>query len=124
MDTFRTRRLAVIDLHGFTGSTIRLWLVRAEMLVATIVAAFVGILFLREGHALGWVLGVIVLGIAANYLVLTVWVLILWNREKLASEFDAHDIRKDGRYYSIGQFRLVIPFYFVYLAARPSERLV
>jgi NADH:ubiquinone oxidoreductase subunit K len=124
LDNFRTRRLAVIDLHGYTGSRVRLWLVRVEVLLATAVGAIVGTVFIRQGTALGWVLGLLALGIAANYLVLTLWVLVLWNRERLATEFNAYDIAGDGRYYTVGQFRLLMPFYFVLLAARSTERRV
>lgn len=124
LDSFRTRRLAVIDLHGYSGSRVRLWLVRVEMLLATAVGALVGTLFIRQGTASGWVLGLPAVGVAANYLVLTLWVLVLWNRERLAAEFIAHEIAEDGRYYTVGQFRLVIPFYFVFLAGRPTERRV
>ena len=120
---FRVRRLAVIDLHGLSGSNVRLWLVRIEFGIATLIAAGLGFLFVHAGQIQGTVLGVIAFGIAANYFVLVIWAVKL-RRPRLASEFAAHDVHADGRSYSLGQLRLVVPFLFLGLAARPCERVV
>jgi hypothetical protein len=38
------------------------------------------------GSVNGWIIGVIVLGIGANYLVLTAWVIVLWDRGRYRGE--------------------------------------
>ncbi len=112
----------MIDLHGFHGTTLRLWLVRVEFVVATIIAAALAVLFIAHGGASGWIIGLIAAGIGTNYLVLAGWAVVLHDPERLAREFAAHDVAVDGRYYSVGQFRLAIPFLLPIMAARAVER--
>lgn len=120
---FRVRRLAVIDLHGFGGTKLRLWLVRVEFVLAVVLAAGLGGLFLRTGTIEGICIGIASIGIAANNAVLSGWAMVL-RRERLAKEFTAHNVEHDGRFYSIGQIRLVVPFLFPVLAVRACERRV
>ena len=121
---FRIRRLAVIDLHGLRGTPRRRWLVRGEFALTIAVCVFLGVLFCKHGSMTGWVLGLALLGIGCNYAVLTGWAIALWNPQRLALEFQATCIDADGRFYSIGQWRLVVPFLFLVLAMRPTERHV
>ena len=121
---FRVRRLAVIDLHGSRGTARRLWLVRCEFALTIAVCVFLGVLFCRHGGVTGWILGLALLGIGCNYAVLTGWAIVLWNPQRLALEFQATSIAVDGRSYSIGQWRLAVPFLFLVLASRSTERQV
>jgi hypothetical protein len=121
---FRVRRLAVIDLHGRSGSAVRLWLVRAEFPVAAALFIAFAVLFADHGTLTGWVLGIVFVGIGCNYLVLTAWMLILRDRQRLSREFLARDVGEDSHLYRAGQARLLVPFLFLYLASRPGERRV
>ena len=124
MNRFRVRRLAVIDLHGSSGTRRRRWLVSSEFAMAVAVSVILCMLFCVHGGVNGWIIGVLILGIGCNYAVLTGWAIVLWNPQRLADEFQATSVAVDGRYYSIGQWRLAVPFLFVILALRSSERQV
>lgn len=122
MNRFRVRRLAVIDLHGYGGTSIRRWLVRVEFVLTVLVCLVLGVLLCMHGGLVGWAVGLLLLGIGGNYTVLAGWAVVLWNPQRLAHEFLASDITADGRYYSLAQWRLAIPFLFLILALRSSER--
>jgi hypothetical protein len=124
VNRFRVRRLAVIDLHGYGGSAVRRWLVRIEFFLAAIGCLVLGVFLCAHGGVVGWAVGLALLGIGANYLVLGAWAVVLWNPERLAREFVVHDITADGPYISRAQWRVAVPFLFLILALRSSERQI
>jgi hypothetical protein len=124
VNRFRVRRLAVIDLHAYGGTALRRWFVRIEFFLAAIGCLVLGVFLCAHGGVVGWAVGLALLGIGANYMVLAAWAVVLWNPERLAREFGAHDVRADGSYISRARWRVAVPFLFLILALQSSERQI
>jgi hypothetical protein len=85
------RRLAALDMHGARGTRRRRLVILAEFALGTIGCVVLGAWALTWGDAGGVVLGIWLLGLSANYLPLTTYVLALWQPEVLKAELAGAD---------------------------------
>ena len=116
------RRLAALDMHGTRGTRRRRRVILAEFALGTVGAAALGVWALTWSGADGLVLGVWLLGIAANYLPLTAHVLTLWPPGKLEAELAGADLRAELHHYTRAQFRVLVPFWVAGLALAQARR--
>ena len=84
--TLDVRRLAALDMHGARGTRRRRWVILGEFALGTVGSAALGVWALTWGGAVGVIFGIWLLGLAANYLPLTVHVLALWRQPALDGE--------------------------------------
>ncbi|HEY7630739.1 MAG TPA: hypothetical protein VH817_08570 [Thermoleophilaceae bacterium] len=110
------RRLAALDMHGARGSRRRRHVILAEFALGTIGGAALGVWALTWDSAAGVVLGVWLLGLAANYLPLTAHVLSLWPPGALEAELGGTDVRAELRQYTRAQLWVLVPFWIAGLA--------
>lgn len=116
------RRLAALDMHGTRGTRRRRRLILGEFALATAGGAALGAWALTSGGAVGVILGVWSLGIAANYLPLTLHVIALWRQPALDAELAGINLRAELREYSRAQAWLVVPFWVAALALAQARR--
>lgn len=116
------RRLAALDMHGTRGTRRRRRLILGEFALATAGGAALGAWALTSGGAVGVILGVLSLGIAANYLPLTLHVIALWRQPALDAELAGINLRAELREYSRAQAWLVVPFWVAALALAQARR--
>jgi hypothetical protein len=108
--SFRVRRLAAIDMYGTRGTVRRRRLVLAEFLLGCLVSLALGGYVLWRGGLEGWLVGLWLIGIGANYLSLSIHALDLARSDRLSAEIAAiDDLAAQSRYYSIAQIRLFVP---------------
>ena len=117
------RRLAAVDMHGARGSRLRRSVILSEFLLGTVGGAAFGVLVLFNwGGAVGLVVGIVLLGLAANYGALALHAIALSPSDALAAELRDVDMSLALRHYSIVQFWIFVPFLFGLLAvAQASE---
>lgn len=118
------RRLAALDMHGTRGTLRRRRVILAEFGLGVVGAAVLGIWLLIRGGTVGIVFGVWLLGLAANYLPLTVHVLALWRSEALQAELEGIDLRGQFSYYTRAQVWVLVPFWIAGLAILQTRRRV
>ncbi len=116
------RRLAALDMHGARGTRRRRRLILVEFALATVGAAALGAWALTSGGAVGVILGVWSLGIAANYLPLTLHVIGLWRQDALHAELAGVNLRAQLREYTRAQAWLLVPFWVAALALAQARR--
>lgn len=122
--TFSVRRLAAVDLHGLHGNPVRRRLVAVEFPLTVAVTGALGGYLLASGGVSGWIGGLWLLGVAANYLPLTMHAVLLSRPGRLAAELrDVEDLAAEARRYSIAQVRLLIPGLVAVLSWRQRGRL-
>ena len=117
------RRLAALDMHGARGTRRRRRVILAEFALGTIGGVALGAWALTWGDAVGVVLGIWLLGLAANYLPLTAHVVALWQPGALQAELAGADLGAELRHYTRVQFWVLVPFWIAGLAllqARPA----
>jgi hypothetical protein len=68
------------------------------------------------------VLGVWLLGLAANYLPLTTYVLALWQPEDLKAELAGADLGAELRHYTRAQLSVLVPFWVAGIALAQIRR--
>ena len=120
--TLDVRRLAALDMHGARGTRRRRWVILGEFAFGTVGSAALGLWALTWGGAVGVILGIWLLGIAANYLPLTVHVLALWRRPALDAELAGIDMRAELRNYTRAQVWVLVPFWIAGLALARRRR--
>lgn len=116
------RRLAAVDMHGARGTRWRRRVILAEFALGTIGGVALGVWALTWGGAAGVVLGILLLGLAANYLALTVHVLALWGPGALEAELAGADLRAELRYYTRAQIWVLVPFWIAGLSLAQTRR--
>ena len=116
------RRLAALDMHGTRGSRRRRRVILCEFALGTVGGAALGAWALTWGGAIGVILGVWLLGLAANYLPLTVHVLALWRQPALDAELAGVDLRTGLRCYTRAQVWVLVPFWVAGLALAQARR--
>jgi hypothetical protein len=122
MTGFDVEQLVAIDMHGARGSALRRHLVQVEFPLAVVLAAAIGGYLLSRGGTAGWISGLWLFGIAANYVPLTYYAVQLSRRGRLAAAVAAlDDLAAASRYYSIAQLRLLVPYLVAVLASRPRR---
>lgn len=116
------RRLAALDMHGAHGTLFRRRVILAEFCFGVAGGAALGIWALTWGSAVGVVAGIWLLGLAANYLPLTIHVLALWRPGALEAELAGVDLAAQLRYYTRVQIWVMVPFWIAGLAVAQARR--
>lgn len=116
------RRLAALDMHGLRGTRLRRHVILAEFALGTVGAAALGVWALTWGDAVGVILGVWLLGLAANYFPLTAQALSLWPSGELKAELADVDLRAELRRYTRAQVWVLVPFWVAVLAVTQRRR--
>lgn len=116
------RRLAALDMHGAAGTRLRRRVILVEFVVGVIGSAALGAWALSWGGAVGLLLGVWLLGLAANYVPLTGHVLALWPKPKLDAELAEVELRAQLRQYTRAQLWVLVPFWIAGLALVQARR--
>jgi hypothetical protein len=126
MDTghgrMNVRRLAALDMHGARGTRRRRRVILAEFALGTVGGAALGAWALTWGGATGVVLGIWLLGLAANYVPLTAHVLALWDPRALEAELSGLNLRAELRHYTRAQIWVLVPFCVAGLAVAQARR--
>ncbi len=120
--TLDVRRLAALDMHGARGTRRRRWVILGEFALGTAGSAALGVWALTWGGAVGVIFGIWLLGLAANYLPLTVHVLALWRQPALDGELAGVDLRAELRNYTRAQVWVLVPFWVAGLALAQARR--
>jgi hypothetical protein len=116
------RRLAALDMHGARGTRRRRRVILFEFAAGTLGSLALGTWALTWGGATGVVLGVWLLGLAANYLPLTAHVIALWRPGALDAELAGADLRAELRHYTRTQVWVLVPFWVAGLALAQARR--
>ncbi len=95
---------------------VRRWVILGEFALGTVGSAALGVWALTGGSIVSVILGIWLLGLAANYLPLTVHVLSLWRRPALNAELAGVDLHAELRYYTRAQVWVLVPFWIAGLA--------
>jgi hypothetical protein len=112
------RRLAAIDMWGSAGVRWRRWVILAEFLLGVFGGAALGLALATSGGgtfatAAGWWL----VGVALNYLPLSLHALTLVRPGALEAEIEGVDVFAELRHYTTAQLWVVVPLLFLVLAA-------
>ena len=116
------RRLAALDMHGARGTRRRRRVILAEFALGAVGSLLLGAWALTWGDATGVVLGIWLLGLAANYVPLTAHVLSLWPPGTLETELAGADLRAELRQYTRAQVWVLVPFWVARLAVAQARR--
>jgi hypothetical protein len=116
------RRLAALDMHGARGTRRRRRIILAEFALGTIGSFVLGVWALTWNEASGVVVGIWLLGLAANYLPLTAHVLALWRPGVLEAELAGADLRAELRRYTRAQIWVLVPFWVAGSALAQARR--
>ncbi len=117
------RRLAALDLHGWSGTSRRRRLILVEFAGAAAAGLGLGLWALVAGPNLGIRLfGLALLGVGLNYVALTVHALRLWRPDALSAELKGLDLGRQLRRYSLLSLWLFAPFLVATLALVQRRR--
>jgi hypothetical protein len=117
MDVLDVRRLAAVDMHGASGSTLRRRVIIGEFVFGAVGGAAFGVWALASWEgAIGVVVGLYLLGLAANYVALALHAITLARRGALDAELRGVDIRSALRHYTVTQVWVFVPGLFAVLA--------
>jgi hypothetical protein len=116
------RRLAALDMHGTRGTRRRRRVILAEFALGTVAGVALGAWALTWGGVADVVLGIWLLGLAANYLPLTAHVLALWHPGALEAELAGADLGAELRHYTRAQVWVLVPFWVAGLALAQARR--
>jgi hypothetical protein len=116
------RRLAALDMYGTRGTRRRRRIILGEFALGTLGCGALGAWALSWGGAVGVIFGVWLLGLAANYLPLTVHVLTLWREPALEVELAGVDLQAQLRSYTRAQVWVLVPFWVAGLALAQVRR--
>lgn len=123
MGPLDVRRLAALDLHGWSGTPRRRRLILSEFVVAAAAGLGLGLWALAAASNPGIrLLGVAMLGIGCNYLALTVHALRLSRPGTLDSELAGIELGPQLKRYTLLSFWLVVPFLVAILAVMQRRR--
>ena len=109
-------------MYGARGTRRRRRVILAEFALGTICCLGLAVWVLTLGGATGLVLGIWLLGLAANYLPLTAHVLALWRPGALEAEVAGADLAAELRHYTRGQIWVLVPFWVAGLALSQGRR--
>jgi hypothetical protein len=113
------RRLAAVDMHGARGTIRRRRVILAEFVLGAVGGAAFGVWALTSWEGvLAVVVGLYLLGLAANYAALALHAITLSRAGALAAELRGTDIRGALRHYTGVQFWVFVPGLFAVLAVR------
>jgi hypothetical protein len=115
------RRLAAIDMWGSAGVRWRRWVILAEFLLGVVGCGALGVDLVFRGD-LQTVLGCWLIGLAANYVPLSVHALTLIQPGALEAEIRGVDVPGELRHYTTAQLWVLVPMLFVVLAVRQRRR--
>jgi hypothetical protein len=116
------RRLAALDMYGARGTRRRRRVILAEFALGTLGCAMLAAWALSWGGAGGVIFGILLLGLAANYLPLTVHALALWREPALDAELAGVDVPAQLRSYTRAQVWVLVPFWIAGLALAQARR--
>ena len=116
------RRLAAIDLWGSAGVQWRRWVILSEFLLAVLGGGAIGVVLIPSGGVARPVIGWVVVGVAANYLPLSLHALTLVRPGALEAEIEGVDVYAELRHYTTAQFWVVVPLLFVVFAVAQWRR--
>ena len=113
------RRLAAIDMWGSAGVRWRRWVILIEFLLGVFGGGALGIgLFLSAEGFLGRLLGAWLVGIALNYVPLSLHALTLVRSNALEAELTDVNVNEELRHYTAAQLWVVVPLLVTVLAAK------
>ncbi|MEV0719783.1 hypothetical protein [Asanoa sp. NPDC050611] len=104
------RRLAAVDMHGSAGAGWRRWVILAEFLLGVVGGLALGLFLVLHAAT---VFGAYVIGVALNYLPLSVHALTLIVPGALERELAGVDVPAALRHYTTRQFAVLVPLLFV-----------
>jgi hypothetical protein len=116
------RRLAALDMHGARGTLRRRRVILGEFALGIVGGVGLGLWALTWASATGVILGIWLLGVAANYVPLTAHLVALWRRDALSAELAGVDLRAEFAFYSRAQFWVLVPFWIARLALAQARR--
>ncbi|RKN45337.1 hypothetical protein [Micromonospora endolithica] len=116
------RRLAAIDMWGSAGVRWRRWVILAEFLLGVVVSGALGVVSVSSGGVLRTVVGCWLIGLAANYVPLSVHALTLIRPGALEAEIRGVDVPGELRHYTTAQLWVVVPLLLVVLAVGQWRR--
>jgi hypothetical protein len=113
------RRLAAVDMWGSAGVRWRRWVILIEFLVGVFGGGALGIgLLVSDGDVPSRLLGVWLVGVALNYVPLSLHALTLIRPGALEAELAGVDVHQELRHYTTAQFWIAVPLLLMVLAAR------
>jgi hypothetical protein len=110
------RRLAAIDMWGSAGVRWRRWVILAEFVLGVVGGGALGGASLSSGNNPGTVVGCWLIGLAANYVPLSVHALTLIRPGALEAEIEGVDVPAELRHYTTAQLWVLVPLLLVVLA--------
>jgi ABC-type Fe3+-siderophore transport system permease subunit len=110
------RRLAAIDMWGSAGARWRRWVILVEFLLGVFALAAIGLVTLRSGGAARTPMAVWLIGVATNYVPLSLHALTLIRPGALEAEIEGADVRAELRHYGVAQLWVAVPLLLVVLA--------
>jgi hypothetical protein len=110
------RRLAALDMYGVRGTRRRRRIILAEYVFGAVGGVAFGAWAFTWGGVAGVIVGLCLLGLAANYAALTAHVVSLWPPGRLEDELAGADVRAELRYYTGVQLWVLVPFWVAALA--------
>ncbi|MFG1840352.1 hypothetical protein [Micromonospora sp. NPDC049175] len=116
------RRLAAIDMWGSAGVQWRRWVILAEFLLGVVGAGALGVLSVSSGGGLRTVVGWWLIGLAVNYVPLSVHALTLIRPGALEAEIRGVDVPGELRHYTTAQLWVVVPLLVAVLAVDQWRR--
>jgi hypothetical protein len=105
-------------MWGTTGAPLRRRIIRAEFTLGAVGCLILGALSLRSGNGWYHLVGVWLVGVGANYLVLTVHAFSLLRPGALEAELREIDVRRELRRASVQQMWIGAPFLLAVEAAK------
>ncbi|MGC4812303.1 hypothetical protein ACLQ29_17405 [Micromonospora sp. DT228] len=116
------RRLAAIDMWGSAGVQWRRWVILAEFLLGVVGTGALGVLSVSSGGGLRTVVGWWLIGLAVNYVPLSVHALTLIRPGALEAEIRGVDVPGELRHYTTAQLWVVVPLLVAALAVDQWRR--
>jgi hypothetical protein len=114
-------RLAAIDMWGSAGAKWRRWAILTEFVVGVFGIGAIGIAALSSGGAVRTVIGLWFIGVAANYVPLSLYAIAFVRPGALEAEIEGVDVFAELRHYTTAQLWVVVPLVLVVLAAVQSS---
>lgn len=102
-------------MHALKGTEFRRRIIIAEFVGAVVAGIAIGVsLLVGVGGTTGTVVGLYVLGVAANYMPLSFHALSMRRPARLRRELRRVDLRRELRYYTLAQFWVFVPLSFIW----------
>ncbi|WFE98687.1 hypothetical protein [Micromonospora sp. WMMD964] len=117
------RRLAAIDMWGSAGVRWRRWVILAEFLLGVGGGGALGLLAVSSGGGLRAVVGWWLIGLAVNYVPLSVHALTLIRPGALEAEIRGVDVPGELQHYTTAQLWVAVPLLVAVLAVVQWPRI-